>query len=169
MKLLCSFSVFHYSRLEIRKILLHERNIFNLKGFPVEVLQGSRVLRKSEGEGIGIERLTGLAVGTVEFVRAVFAVTEQRAADGRHMCADLVRTAGQKFTLHERQSAVRRERAVARACGLGTRHAGPVQRDLLALFITAEIILDQSLGRLGSAVHDAQIPLFHLTVLDLII
>ena len=43
------------------------------------------------------------------------------------------------------------------------------RRDLLALFITAEIILDQSLGRLGSAVHDAQIPLFHLAVLDLII
>ena len=62
MKPLCSFSVFHYSRLEIRKILLYERNIFNLKGFPVEVLQGSRVLRESEGEGIGIKRLTGLAV-----------------------------------------------------------------------------------------------------------
>lgn len=62
------------------------------------------------------------------------------------MGADLVRTAGQQFTLHERQSAVRRERAVARACGLGTRHAGPVQRDLLALFITTEIVLDQPLG-----------------------
>lgn len=169
MKPLCSFYVFHYSRLEIRKILFDERNILYHEGFAIQILQRTGILCEAEREGIGIQSLSGFAVGTVEFVCAVLAVAEQRTADGGHMGADLVRAAGQQFTLHERQSAVRRERAVACACGLGTRHAGPVQRDLLALFITAEIILDQSLGRLGSAVHDAQIPLFHLAVLDLII
>ena len=69
------------------------------KGFPVKIGERPGVLRKPEGEAVGVQRLSGLTVRAVQFVCTVLAVTQQGTADRRHMRTDLMRAAGEQFAL----------------------------------------------------------------------
>ena len=85
------------------------------------------------------------------------------------MGADLVGAAGEQRALDERQLLCRGERAVEGLCGLGARDRPVVQRDLLALFIAAQEVFDAAARRLGSAEHHADVFLFQLVLLDLVV
>lgn len=121
----------------------------------VEISEHACVLRKPEGERVRVQQLSALAVGTVQLVRAVFAVAQQRAADRCHMRADLMCAVGWQLTFDQRQLAMAGKCAVTGLGGFGAGYTRLVKRDLLALFIPPQVVFDQSFGRLGTAMYDA--------------
>ena len=132
-------------------------------------MQRPGVALEREGQLVGIEQLAAFTEGAVAVAAAVLAVAEQGTADGRHVGADLVGAAGEQRALDERQLLCRGERAVDGFRGLGARNRTVVERDLLALFIAAQEVFDAAARRLGSAEHHADVFLFQLVLLDLVV
>ena len=90
-------------------------------------------------------------------------------ADSGHLGADLVGAAGQQGALHEGQAVPAGQHTVDELGGLGAGCGMGEDLDLLALLVAAQIVGQLGLGRLGHAVHDAEIPLGQLVVLDLVV
>ena len=68
----------------------------------VEISERACSRLKMVGQRISVWRLAVFIVGTVQFVRTVFAVPEQRAADGCHVRANLVGASGEQLAFNQR-------------------------------------------------------------------
>lgn len=100
---------------------------------------------------------------TVVAVDAVFALTEQRVPDMRHMCAYLVRSARKKLDLKQRIAVFFGKHAVAglyREISLGW---VIYNIDRVGAFVLAQVCLKHIGSLRHRSVHRAQVELFDLT------
>ena len=87
--------------MKIRKIFCAKWNIFNFKGFTLQIVQNPGVGFEIEYQFIGIQRLLLQTVFAVDLAAAVFAVAQQGMADVGELGADLMGASCKQLTLHQ--------------------------------------------------------------------
>jgi hypothetical protein len=83
------------------KIFLHKVYGIHREFPPAKIVEHARIGRKAENQLVGIEGLTGLAVGLIEALAAVLSVSEERPAGIGHLGTNLVGSPGQKMAFHQ--------------------------------------------------------------------
>ena len=138
-----------------------------MEGFAVQIVERSGIGGELKGQLVGIQSLIVPVKPLVQL--AVFAVPQQGVPGVGKLGANLMGSAGDQLTLHQRQPPGACQGFIIGLAGFGTGLGGVGDEHPVFFGILEQIPLEAPLSGLWRALHDGKIPLVQLPILDLLV